>query len=1174
MEKRVFGFDLGIASIGWAVVDLDEEIIDTQKTEAQYAIKGGKIVASGVRLFDRPTDRQNKSLALIRGESRRTRASLERAKERLSHLVKIASKQGLIDNNFSVEQFKKTPNEYVWKLRKDALDNVLSNCDMFQVLYHIAKHRGFYFLTKEERKKMEASENSETDSGSISSSEQGKVKKGLLATQDKLKKSGYRTIGEYLYYKEGKKHNNKNSYDTCFRREDLKKEVELIFEAQRQLGNNLLTKEFEQKYIDEVLMYNHPIDEEKFRKMCGVCEFDGHIRFPKKGWASELFTFYSRLNNLKINDELVDEEKRQQILNYSLEHKTVTFSDLRKLLRLGDEQRFNLCSYREFNPEVEKTIKIDKNKIFTQEKKFLLIDSKSESLEKESRQFYKFIINDAEEYFKKYDKASSYTCYWSDLRKKAQLSNEYRFYELKKYYCESKENIGIKKYLEQFEKNEVFVSFTGYYDMKKTLGELFEKVNTADKLNDIAEALAYYKTDESRLHYLKMRGITDAELTSKILELNMKELCSFSRPFLETINPLMAQGKLFAEAKELAGYNKVDVEKTNTIPVYHGDFENNPTVARIIGQFRKVFNALARQYGNIDEIHIELATDVANSKDRIARILNKQKQYAEQKNAAVKRCQEYGIDPNQGDNLLRFRLAEEQDWKCIYSGQAISPTTPDNTPVGELSIYDCDIDHIIPISRSFDDSINNKVLCSRQENSQKSNKLPMEYFRQSPLKNEEDLQKFIICVRQNNRIIAAKKGRLLRETYTEEDMKKFIMRDLNNTRYASRHIAEWLRKYFDFSSSKCSYIPDVNRVRVLGGGITAKLRHLWGLEKDRDISNKHHAQDAIVIACTSFGHIYYICNILKELEEKGITRTRKIIPMPWNNFRTDVLTQIDNIFVSKMIRCSATGQLHQQPKKAKDPKRGTLLTRERTNEEFYAPLDSMFRYDIYKRDGHYYCVPIYAVDLAGTSQNPKPFEHKVQPIQKNCPEIADETDFVFSLYPDCYIEVTNDENETFCGYISQYVAQSGQFYLDSPNGDYIYEINTSTFEIGEFVKANNKVYQLTEYDEKRGLLQGVAFDGEILEIKAQIKGDNEDGDKGKDKEKRKGKEKYKTDKPYIKVDKEKKVSIATFKNLKKYQVGILGDKHLVKKESQRFTNQVKSNARRHKEKMAKRQKEE
>jgi hypothetical protein len=230
----------------------------------------------------------------------------------------------------------------------------------------------------------------------------------------------------------------------------------------------------------------------------------------------------------------------------------------------------------------------------------------------------------------------------------------------------------------------------------------------------------------------------------------------------------------------------------------------------------------------------------------------------------------------------------------------------------------------------------------------------------------------------------------------------------------------------------------------------------------------------------------------------------------------------------------------------------------------------MFRYDIYKRNGQYYCVPIYAIDLAGTSKNPKPFEHKVRPIQKNCPAIADEKDFVFSLYPDCYIEVTNDKNETFCGYISQYDASTGQFYLDSPNGDYIYKINTSTFEIGDFVKVDNKVYQLTEYDQENCLLQAVAFDGEILEMKAQIKGNSQDNDT----EKSKGKEKYKTDVQYIKVDKEKKVSISTFKDLKKYQVGILGDKSLVKKESLRFTNQVKSNAQRHKEKMAKRQQKE
>ena len=61
MKKRVLGLDIGIASLGWAVVDIDEELMTTKnKNESKYKINSGEIAGSGVRVWKEPVDRQGR----------------------------------------------------------------------------------------------------------------------------------------------------------------------------------------------------------------------------------------------------------------------------------------------------------------------------------------------------------------------------------------------------------------------------------------------------------------------------------------------------------------------------------------------------------------------------------------------------------------------------------------------------------------------------------------------------------------------------------------------------------------------------------------------------------------------------------------------------------------------------------------------------------------------------------------------------------------------------------------------------------------------------------------------------------------------------------------------------------------------------------------------------------
>ena len=128
-EPLTFGFDIGIASVGWAV------------------LSPTRIVDLGVRCFDKAeTADRGESLNLARRSARLMRRRLRRRAWRLTKLAKLFKREGVISNVSVLKQQPpegfKTPN--LWKLRVDALDRKLDAEEWARVIYHICKHRGFH----------------------------------------------------------------------------------------------------------------------------------------------------------------------------------------------------------------------------------------------------------------------------------------------------------------------------------------------------------------------------------------------------------------------------------------------------------------------------------------------------------------------------------------------------------------------------------------------------------------------------------------------------------------------------------------------------------------------------------------------------------------------------------------------------------------------------------------------------------------------------------------------------------------------------------------------------------------------------------------------------------------------------------------------------------------------
>ena len=123
----------------------------------------------------------------------------------------------------------------------------------------------------------------------------------------------------------------------------------------------------------------------------------------------------------------------------------------------------------------------------------------------------------------------------------------------------------------------------------------------------------------------------------------------------------------------------------------------NPVVARGMRQAIKMINAVLKKHGQVNAVHIELARDVGKPRSERNSIEKEQANYQKNKEAARKQFREtFGKEPS-GLELQKFVLYREQDGQCAYSGK----------PLEINRLFEAgytQVDHILPFSRTFDDS--------------------------------------------------------------------------------------------------------------------------------------------------------------------------------------------------------------------------------------------------------------------------------------------------------------------------------------------------------------------------------------------------------------------------------------------------------------------------------------
>ncbi len=338
----------------------------------------------------------------------------------------------------------------------------------------------------------------------------------------------------------------------------------------------------------------------------------------------------------------------------------------------------------------------------------------------------------------------------------------------------------------------------------------------------------------------------------------------------------------------------------------------NPMAMHSLFRLRKVINLLLKEK-KIDEnttIQIEFARELNDANMRNA-IQQYQRNREKNHNEYRERIIEYGIkDPTERD-ILKYQLWEEQEHKCIYTGEEICI----GDFLGTHPKYD--IEHTVPRSVGGDSTMANMTLCNSAYNRDvKGTKLPtaLQDYDAILQRIEGWKEKYV----ELDRRIRKTKGV---STSTKEEKDKNIRN--RNLLVLERNY--WRDKYSRFTMTEVPegfarrqgvsiglisryarlYLKSVfKRVFVVKGIITSEFRKIWGIQdeysKKERVNHVHHCIDAITIACIGRSEYDRLAQYYHEDDEYKLGRLSKKpqFPKPWPTFVEDIKAVQDEILVA------------------------------------------------------------------------------------------------------------------------------------------------------------------------------------------------------------------------------------------------------------------------------------
>ena len=369
------GLDLGISSVGWAILNED--------------CKKRELIAWGSRIFEPGVEGTDNEISAGKGVSRCAERRLKRAlrtqylrrKNRKKDLIELLIANDLLPQNADSAFFTEIDKHLLMVLpkearaqlghvlpylfRKMALDRKLEKYELGRALYHLAQRRGYLSNRKQDLKDKETT---------------GKVKTGINELQLAIEKSGARTLGEYFSMINPEEERIRSRYTERSMYQD---EFRKICQAQREhISENLEEELFHAIFFQRKL--------KSCKNLIGKCRI-----YPERRRASmacneaQLFRIYTTVNNLRIEYKsqirsLTEDERIKTIdilCGYSplfTAKGTITLSKLQKAVGLAKGEKFtlgdddkevygnelNILLHRAFGQKAEEMPTVEREKFF------------------------------------------------------------------------------------------------------------------------------------------------------------------------------------------------------------------------------------------------------------------------------------------------------------------------------------------------------------------------------------------------------------------------------------------------------------------------------------------------------------------------------------------------------------------------------------------------------------------------------------------------------------------------------------------------------------------------------------------------------------------------------------------------------------------------------------------
>lgn len=333
--KYSLGLDIGVTSVGWAIINEDKQRIEDL----------------GVRIFEKAEQpKTGESLSKPRRDARGLRRRLARRAKRVNSLQSIFIQEKLLTEAeiTNLYPIKDTVKESPYYIRCKALDEKVSPKELYMAFHHIFKRRGY----KSARKKVE-------ESDKVTGPVLGNIKENTKLL------SNYRTVGEMMY-KDKKfsdhKRNQGGDYSHTILRADLEKEIKLVLQTQRAFGIHF-SENFEKTILEDFNYQKGFATGDQLKKMVGYCTFEKkELRVAKHTHTFQLFSLLQRLTQIRIKNPDHDERRltKSEIevaLLFAYSHKELSYKQLRKEINLTLNDTFNLVQYPRIKYGAEETVK-------------------------------------------------------------------------------------------------------------------------------------------------------------------------------------------------------------------------------------------------------------------------------------------------------------------------------------------------------------------------------------------------------------------------------------------------------------------------------------------------------------------------------------------------------------------------------------------------------------------------------------------------------------------------------------------------------------------------------------------------------------------------------------------------------------------------------------------------